>query len=174
MTLAEQGREDPEAARELRQLAGGRVRLLRRAGRRFTVGGLDQEVRVWNRAERLLDAAVANREVHPEDPRLSGTFDRVERLLAMPDEAAFEVLVDREPKLLDLRRRLEPTSAAQSGPGDASGQVDQDRRDRSFVLLKELPALLGPQRPGTDELLSMQIAFNLALVHLRERLDRHI
>jgi len=158
--LAGAGREDADAAAELRTLAGGHRGSLELATRRWQVDGLHQEQQLNCRAVRLLQAAAADGRVQPEPEELGELFDCVEELGSQPDEEAFSTLA-----LLDARlERIRKAAASGQLRDEAVISAAAAGADLDWVLCKriwsDLGAYLGHRAPPSAlPLLRTQAAF---------------
>ena len=178
--LAEEGREDPAAAEELRQLAGGERAALVRVEEFCRLDGHHLEDRLGNHAHRLVSAALSRKSLAPIDPADS---ERIELLAAalppsLSDDEAWAELVSREPGLIELESKV---CAGSFGFADDRLTVgpflpdDPQEREqlaeevaRSRRLIQELKGLVGPPSKSHDPVLRSRLAFARAASHLQE------
>jgi hypothetical protein len=165
-SLARSGREDDEAATELRRLAGDSRRWRRplaEAAQLFKVNGEYLETRWRHRAVRLLAAAANGQPVPPEEPDQRARFDLLEHLSELAPELAFEELAAREPRLLTLREQLLSARAHAVGTSDFARWLRG-----SSVVHHELVALVGHARPDFDPVCSAVLAYAIASAYLAD------
>jgi hypothetical protein len=105
--LAGDGREDVGAVAELRTLARGKARTLRRAERASRFCGYHRERRRANLAYRLLRAAVADAPVAAVPPVDSERIEAVEAFWTLPWAERWTRLTALEPRLSDLEAEVE-------------------------------------------------------------------
>jgi len=161
LRLAEEGREDAGAVKELKDAASWRPKELRRAAATFREDGWNVEDITCNRANRLLLAAATGEPV----PTLTETekewFRTLEVLQHLPVDAAFSRLVVMEPDLALLSHEVE-TAAEQRDPDD------EGYEDRTWNLIWDrCNVLVGLESQSTQPLIRTMIAKGIAFDHLR-------
>lgn len=166
LDLAAEGRDDPAAVQELRAAAGRRgERQLRAAAAALRVIELTREDRTQNLANRLLLAAAADAAVAPLTEQDRKLIEELEALLNMPLEVAFEQLVQLEPSLDPLQRRI-----AALARSDAVLALDSDARDDLLwdEIIAGLEPILGPGSSAADAVTRSRTAFGLARLWLAQ------
>jgi hypothetical protein len=160
--LAREGREDQAAVAELRELAGATEDLLLRAERLTRQGAMHSEDRTFNRAHRLLAAAMTGQPVKPVTPSDEGLFDTLAGFFGRPSSAkhVWADLVVREPELAEVEAEVR---AGRFGPGleeeDSAAEVPRDeewaRVHGEYLLLElalaeRLDRILGPGSASSE------------------------
>src|SRR5262249_55667730 len=108
LTLASNGREDPDAVQALRGRAGWHRTDLRWAAASVRCGAWITEDATAYRANDLLLAAAENRPVQPVTADQEAWFQRLDALSNGWDAAAFARLVALQPRLADIDHQTAP------------------------------------------------------------------
>lgn len=178
--LAEEGREDPEAADELRQLAGGQRSALVRVEEFCRLDGRHLEDRLGNHAHRLVSAALSRAPVKPVTPADSERIEILGRVLpsSLSDEEAWTELTSREPRLVELEAKVRAGDYGYAddrltlGPFLPDDPAEREQLtaelERSRRLIQDLKALVGPPSESGDPVLRSRIAFGRAASLLQQ------
>lgn len=174
MKLADKGREDADAVAELIALAGGSTRTLENAERFSRQGARHCEDRKFNRAHRLLVAAVAGKPVQPPSPGEERAFKVVKEFRALAPAKQWELLVSRAPHLAHLESETQRgafTTAMPARADQGSATLRSITRERVLAgseLGDRLRELVGPLAPASDPLVKSRAAFAFAIAHLAD------
>ena len=174
LELADRRREDDEAVTELVALAQGRKQDLENAERFSRQEARHAEDENFNRANRLLLAAVNGASVQPPSPQAKELFEIVERFHALPKASAWDLLVSREPRLAELESETRRGALTRAVPaiGKSRSPVLQSLAREQVLAASELGdrlrELVGPRAPATDPLITSRAAFASALAHLAD------
>ena len=159
--LGEEGREDPGAVGELKQVAGGRSRELRRAETSIRADGGYLEDVTCDRAVRLLQAAATDRPVEPLSDERMEWFEGLRALRDQSIEDGYSLLAALEPQLASFSREIE-AAARDRGPDDGDYEV----RINGHVY-DRCTDLVGLESHSTEPLIRTMLAKGIALDHLR-------
>lgn len=155
--LAEDGREDPEAVKELRRLARSSTRDLEAAECAVSSDEHHSEV-IPNRALRLLRAAIENAPASPVAPEDQQLIARIEQFKSLSPSAQWMVLSQLQPPLQSLEQAVidrkvhtmsELNVLLDRLVGPDSNRDDAFMRSREAVLVAadHLVPLLKPPEP---------------------------
>jgi len=162
--LAERGRDDQDVVQQLRAAAGRHHRLLTRAlalQKLGSHGGLSDS-RIWDRAERLLEAAAANQPIRAVSVEQEAWFRQVDALEAGGWDAAFQRLVVRVPGLAVVEREVR----ARVDENKSNGVEFPIDDDWWGVICDQLDELVGPKADLLDPILRSSAAVEIARIHL--------
>ncbi len=162
--LAREGRLDEDAVAELRREAGRSRHALTDARQNFRARGEHLEWRHYNRAVRLLDAAISKTPVAREDPAHTERLDVLERLSGLDREVAFNELAAREPRLLTVRDKI--TSLPAKPWPRSPGEMSEDWM-LTKPIFNEIRPLVGSERADHDPVLASQTAYAICTGYLR-------
>lgn len=165
--LAGAGREDEDATAELRRLAGRSRHALSDALKSFKQSDLHLEWRLHNRSVRLLEAAIANTPVAPEDSRSTDRLNQLQRLTSLDPEQAFDELAGREPALAAVHERVASLPAR---PWPQSTEEMRELARTMSDIHGQLIHMVGRQRPDHDPILASETAFGVCVAYLRRLL----
>jgi hypothetical protein len=99
-------------------------------------------------------------------PEKVAADEQQRQLSLLPTADGFAQLAAREPKLLDLERRIRESEPPSSGSGwRASQRPVIPSRESAQALMQELTATVGPQSDHADPLLRSSTALMVALHH---------
>ncbi len=111
---------------------------------------------IWDRAYRLLSAAVADTEVQPIAPERQCLFAQEEMIGRIPIEQAFDHLSKLEPRLADVKRE-----ATHVAPGEGRGELPSSVRE-------SLADLIGHGTGADHELLETTLATSIVHQYLQQ------
>jgi hypothetical protein len=174
LKLAKAAREDTRAVAELVALAGDSKKTLGNAERFIRQGARHCEDARFNRAHRLLVAAVSGSAVQPPSAETKRIFKVVKAFRALTPAQKWERLVSIEPRLAELEsetRRGTFTTPVPGGTDRGDAVLSMVRREqvlRRSELGDRLRELVGPIAPATDLLIKSREAFAFALAHLAD------
>jgi hypothetical protein len=172
--LGDAGREDARAVAELVALAGDSKRTLENAERFSRQGARHCEDQKFNRAHRLLVAAMSGRPVEPPSSDTRRTFKVVKAFRALAPAQGWELLVSREPRLAELEAETRRGAFAAAIPASDERLSPGRRSIRREIILAgselgdRLRELVGPLAPATDPLVKSRAAFAFAISHLAD------
>jgi hypothetical protein len=160
VSLAYEGREDPEAVQRLREEAGmDGERFLAHAADVLAIGpgAPIDEFDEWELAYRLLRAATVDGPVQPVTPERAKVFDEVRALEEASPEAGWIRLVEAQPALRNLETKVR--QAAETPPNEK-----WERHNALEDLLDgPLGEMVGPRALDVmDPLLRTNTAFRVA------------
>jgi hypothetical protein len=161
--LADRGREDDDAVRQLRAAAKGRRGVLNRALALSRMGPKDPpllfEVRSRERMDRLLVAAATREPIQPVSAEQAEWFERIDALEAGGSEVAYARVKSQVPELDVLEQEVRARVAA-SGSGAA---VDDDWWASVYDRLEQM---VGWKSELTDPVLRSGAAFEVTYSYL--------
>jgi hypothetical protein len=172
--LGDAGREDARAVAALVALAGDSKRTLENAERFSRQGARHCEDPKFNRANRLLVAAMSGRPVEPPSPDTKRTFKLIKAFHALAPAQGWELLVSHEPALAELEAETRRGTFAPAMPASderLSPVLRSIRREKILAgseLGDRLSELVGPLAPATDPLVKSRAAFAFAMSHLAD------
>jgi hypothetical protein len=172
--LGRSKREDRRAVAELVALAQGNTKTLENAERFSRQGARHCEDEPFNRANRLLVAALNGEPVVPASPESKQLFKTVRQFLALSPVEAWELLVSREPRLEELASETsrgtfsQPLVAVTRNSSPGLQRIAREQSLAQSELGDRLRELVGPIAAATDPLLTSRAAFAAALSHLAE------
>jgi hypothetical protein len=172
--LGDAGREDARAVAELVALAGDSKPTLENAERFSRQGARHCEDPQFNRAHRLLVAAMSGRPVEAPSPDTKRAFKTVKAFRALAPAQGWEQLVSREPRLAELKAetRRGTFAAAMPASDERLSPVRRSIRREKVLAGSELGdrlrELVGPLAPATDPLVKSREAFAFAMAHLAD------
>jgi hypothetical protein len=172
--LAGKRREDEAAVAELVALAGGSKRTLENAERFTRQSARHCEDREFNRAHRLLVAAVHRRAVEPPSAEDERIFGIVKTFRALPPAKAWARLVEAESRLGELESETRtgafPTAVPEFGTrrDEVLRQIAHEQALAGSELGDRLRALVGPLASTTEPLIKSRAALAVAMSHLAD------
>ena len=171
--LAKAAREDSRAVADLVVLAGDSKQTLENAERYIRQGAQHCEDAKFNRAHRLLVAAVTGRPVQPPSAATKRTFKIVKEFRRLTPAQKWERLVSIEPRLAELETETRRGAFTTDIPARAvsSPTVRMIAHEQALArseLGDRLRELVGPIAPATDLLIRSREALKFALGHLAD------
>ena len=169
--LADAGREDARAVAELVALAGDSKRTLENAERFSRQGARHCEDPMFNRAHRLLVAAMNGTSVEPPSAETKRTFKIVKEFRTLTAAEKWERLVSSEPRLSELESETRRGTFSRRVPdlgSDGLRSLTRERVLEGSELGDRLRELVGPLAPARDPLVRSRDAFASAITHLAE------
>jgi hypothetical protein len=118
----------------------------------------------YDRAFRLLEAAVNDASVKRANPARADLYRREAELGKLPLVDSFAILRKLVPELTDL----EPEAAPNGSPGMDSGN-EADSSERELAVIRRLQAITGPKARNEDPLVRSHIAYAVAHFYLSTR-----
>jgi hypothetical protein len=174
LQLAGESRDDQAAVSELKALAAGKRRTLRRAERAMRSGGRAREDRKAHLAQRLLEAAGNDQSVAQISAEDERRLELLEEFARQSRAEQWSRLVAGQPALAGLESEARAGAFGNLPEGRVSESVptERERQERAeqarlrLALMNRLWAVLGPAASSHDPLLTSEAAVNVALQHL--------
>ena len=157
VTSAENGVDAPEAVFAL-QAINASVKEVDVALGLLRLEYFPFELREANKAWRYLVAVKHGRDVSPMTPEEAHRIERIEALVGLEPEQAYEQLQNLEPRLAEV----EQFARQQRSESTARGV----NNNRFFRIEEMLTPYLGSKSTQSDSLLSSRYAFHMARLHL--------
>jgi hypothetical protein len=162
--LAADDREDEDAVRELRTLAGRHKWSLSLAGLGARQWNQHREGSIPNRAHRLLQAAISDSRVEPIGIEECEQLDVLDRFAELTRAESWRMLSEREPRLLALEadartgRFGTPGVIGNDMPREEEQRIVRDRVRGLVELQNSLDPLVGPASGSDDVVLRSHMA----------------
>jgi hypothetical protein len=167
LSLAKAGREDREAVQELQRLSRNRRKDLRSTAAGLRAEGWTDESELYDRATRLVRAAIEDSGVTPVKPDQKMFFAAVRRLEELPLDRAFAELQVECPSLVEVEQKVEDAH-----PRYASGAKKRLKQSAAQELVlgefgEPIAKLVGPlARKNSNRLLKSKTAYWVAVHYL--------